>query len=212
MALSTHTHEAEFLTPRESEILQCLIDCCNVPELARRLGLAPATIRQHLHRMKAKLQMNRVAVPKSAAFEALATNDGETSKAGFPNLADLQPVCIMAIRPVPAPIKAVDDAGERGRSLAAVSEKIRLHIRAQDWLGRAGPEVVLVVLSRTDSTVAQHVGRRLRQELGVCAGINVQQWMPGESVEQVIAKVTHAAHVEALGLQARRTLTEVQNL
>lgn len=63
------THVLERLTPRESEVLQLLVDGLTPAEAAARLVIAPKTVATHVQRILGKLDVN---TRSSALAEAVA--------------------------------------------------------------------------------------------------------------------------------------------
>ena len=68
------------LTAREQQILQCLVDGMNRPQIAERLGMSPNTVRTHVHNVLHKLgahsSLRAVAIAREAG---LATTERTTT-------------------------------------------------------------------------------------------------------------------------------------
>jgi DNA-binding NarL/FixJ family response regulator len=62
------------LTPREREVLQCLVDGLTREETARLLGMSPNTVRTHvqsvLHKLDVHTSLRAVAIARQAGFKA----------------------------------------------------------------------------------------------------------------------------------------------
>jgi DNA-binding NarL/FixJ family response regulator len=66
------------LTPREREVLQCLVDGLTREETARLLGMSPNTVRTHvqsvLHKLDVHTSLRAVAIARQAGFTARTHN------------------------------------------------------------------------------------------------------------------------------------------
>jgi|GEM_PF-4226272 len=70
--MSTHYDKIEMLTPKESEILQLLIDCNgDYDAIATRLVISMLTVKSHMNRIFSKL---RVKNKTAAVIEGLKCN------------------------------------------------------------------------------------------------------------------------------------------
>ncbi len=74
------------LTPREREILQCLVDGMGRPQIAARLGMSPNTVRTHVHNLLHKLgahsSLRAVAIAREAG---LAATEGSSAPSAHPS-------------------------------------------------------------------------------------------------------------------------------
>jgi DNA-binding CsgD family transcriptional regulator len=73
LMLSERPAVAEELTPREREIMRCVADGFSNAEIARRLWIAPSTVRKHLEHIFAKVG----ARSRTAALAKLRPSDLE---------------------------------------------------------------------------------------------------------------------------------------
>jgi DNA-binding NarL/FixJ family response regulator len=69
------------LTPREREVLQCMVDGLNRAEIAERLGLSAHTVRTHTQNLLAKLEMHSaleaITLGMRAGMRPSSEDDGE---------------------------------------------------------------------------------------------------------------------------------------
>lgn len=72
------------LTAREREVLSLLADGLSAPQAARRLGLAPATVRSHVERLAARLDARTQAQAVSRAYQLGLLPAGDSGRPEHP--------------------------------------------------------------------------------------------------------------------------------
>lgn len=171
-------------------------------------------MRQHLRRTKNKLNQMRLEIPEvitcaEGTHNLANVRNGPWS--GFPNLSQVQPVSVVAIKLIES--GNGDPDHQFLTSSAILMERLRLYTRTQDWVGGgANNDTFLIVLPYTSLGAAEKIVTRLRQAIGLALGMGVQQWNSGRDVNEFITQVINIADADALRVATRRSLYGVQNL
>lgn len=196
--------ELQILTPREGQLLQILIESCNIADLSRQVGIAPNAVRQHLRRTKNKLKGVDVRVP-SLPYHDMDIGTWKsirsTSPNTFPNFRTLKSVSLIAMT-------LPENANGK---ITTLVEQLKLNTRSRDWVGAGPDETFLVILPGTHLDTSKKIALRLRQNMGLPLGIGVKQWDAIQAPQDLIEQVIKIAKADSIAIHARRSLYGVQD-